>query len=151
MTLKSLPILFLLLSIMIMMIQATPNMIPIQQPSATPASKVGSSSSSANKYTCCMPRHHTVHAKVERMDVSNCNPQTSQCQFNGLRVIREKHMPDFYHRRYRLDLSIEMNGRVVSDETTMGFMESYPSNFGIEYVYNKTSCQCKQLTKQSPY
>ena len=103
------------------------------------------------KYTCCMPHAHTVHAKVNRVSLTNC--ENGQCQFGGYRVITEKHMPDFYHRRYRLDLKVEMNGQVVSDETTMGFLEPEPSNFGVEYVFNQTTCQCKQLTRpdQHPY
>ncbi|KAF0980392.1 hypothetical protein FDP41_013606 [Naegleria fowleri] len=105
---------------------------------------------SGQKYTCCMPHRHTVYASVRSMSLSNC--KDNQCNFNGQRVIHEKHMPDFFHRRYRLDLKIEMNDKVVSDwKTTMGFMEPYPSNFGIEYIFNATSCTCHQLTKQSPY
>ncbi|EFC38969.1 predicted protein [Naegleria gruberi] len=103
------------------------------------------------KYTCCMPRAHTVHAKVTRMGLSNCNPSNGDCHFDGMKIIREKHMPDFFHRRYRLDLQIEVNGKVVSDETTLGFMDTYPSNFGVEYVFNKTTCSCKQLTRQAAY
>ena len=46
-----------------------------------------------------------------------------------------------------MDNRVEVNGQLVNDRTTMGFLEPEPSNFGVEYNFNTTHCTCKTLSK----
>ena len=107
-----------------------------------PAAK---SSQQQPMHTCCMPREHTFHFEGSKTMLENCNGMNCN---SGFGVFRQRHMPDFYNRRYRLDSRIEINGQLVVDNTVMGFMDPYPSSFGVEYTFNSTSCSCRKLTKQ---
>ncbi|KAL9649044.1 hypothetical protein ABK040_008421 [Willaertia magna] len=100
---------------------------------------------------CCMPKAHTVHAKITRVNLDNCDAN-GNCKFNGKNVVIEKHMPDFYHDRYRLDLTTLKNDVVTSKQSTVGFVtDKVTMSQGFEYVFNETSCTCHKLTSKPPY